>query len=705
MLRILLTVSLLVAPLYGEGLAPVPQAERHPTIHKQHGVERVDEYYWLRNREDPAVKKYLEAENAYTRSYFKPLKPLYDTVLKELRARVVDEDVSVPVRQGAYAYYSKYQAGSEYEILFRKRVADGVEEKMLDCNERAKGHDTYLSGEGEVSPDDRLLAWKENHDGTDAYTLRVLEIATGKLLPDEVPRTAFHMSPVWGNDNRTLFYTAPDEAQRSSKVMRHVLGTPVKDDVLVYEELDKKFDVRVFASKDRKFLQIESNSTNTTETRIIPLDKPLEPARVLVARKSGIRHNLAHREGRWYSVSNLGGTNGKLLEAADSDGVIENWNEVWPYVEAVALQWVDGFASHLVVGSRNEGVPGVFIYHPATKERKWVPAPVDGASFDADDTPDYRATAQRVSYTSYLTPYTVADLNLADGTFTVLKQRPKPPGYDPAQYEVEKTMAKAPDGKALPVWLVRRKDQARDGSAGLVLEAYGSYGSSSDPWFSASGLSLLDRGVTLAVAQIRGGGEFGRTWYEAGRVLQKETTFTDYLACAQHLVDQKYTSPAGLCGYGASAGGLVAGYCLNQRPDLFRAFVADVPFVDALNTQFDPSIPLVTGEYEEWGNPESREVFDVMRHYVPYENVKPQSYPALYATTGWNDPRVPYWEPAKWVAKLRATQKGAHPLLLETNFEAGHGGATGRYAELEDVARRYAFILHELGKEQLRGNH
>lgn len=684
-------------PVAGEVLPPL--AEKRPLVHRQHGVERVDNYYWLRERNDPAVKAYLEAENAYTRRYFAPLQPLVDTLLKELRARVVDEDVSVPVPRGGYLYYGKYTAGSEYVILCRKPVKAGEEEVLMDFNERAKGHAVFLDGEGAVSPDDRLFAWKENHDTSDIYTQRVKEIATGRLLPDEIPGTAFSAPPVWGNDNRTLFYTAPDATQRASKVMRHVLGTPATADTLVYEEADPQYDVRIAPTKDRRQLLIECASTNTTEVRVLPLDRPLEPAMVLIARQPGIRHNVAHRKGNWYTVSNLRGTNGCLLTAVEEgDGRPGEWREVWPYEEKLSLEWVDGFASHLVVAARREGVPGVYVYQPETRARRWVSAPVEGGSFWADDTPDFDSPVQRVGYSSALTPYTVADLNLAEGSLKVLKQKQVPSGFDPSLYVVEKVEAIAADDMKIPVWLVRRKDSPRDGSAGLVLDGYGAYGACNDPWFDSAALSLLDRGVTVALAQVRGGGELGRTWYEAGRVLKKETTFTDYVACARRLVELKYASPRTLCAYGASAGGLVMGHVFNEAPGLFRAVVADVPFVDALNTQFDPSIPLVTGEYEEWGNPEDREVFEVMRRYVPYENVRTQAHPALYVTAGWNDPRVPYWEPAKWVAKIRALQPGGLPVLLETNLAAGHGGATGRYAQLEDVARRYAFILHELGR-------
>lgn len=697
MFRSILAFLVVVASLAGQ--EPAPKAERRPFVHREHGEPRPDDYSWMKHRDDPAVRKYLAAENAYTSSYFKPLKPLYSTLLKELRARVVDEDVSVPVKRGGYLYYDKYVAGSEYETLCRKTVADGGEEIMLDFNQRAKGHPVFVGGEASVSPDDRLLAWKENHDGTDVYSMYFREIATGKLLPDVIPGTAFSMGPVWANDNRTVFYTTPDEVQRSWRVVRHVLGTAAGEDVVVYEETDRMFDVRILPSKDRKFLLIECNSTNTTETRVLSLDRPAEGATVLIPRQSGIRHNLAHREGKWYSVSNLKGTNGSLLVASDTEGGVAKWEELWPYDERQALQWGEAYATHLVVGARNEGVPGVFLVDVATMEKRWVTAPVEGASFDTHDTPEYHTPVQRVAYTSYLTPYTVADLDLKTGTVKVLKQKKVPSGFDASKYVVEKVEATAVDGVKLPVWLVRRKDLPLGGTAGLVLDGYGSYGSCSDPWFDASGLSLLDRGVTLATAQVRGGGEFGRTWYESGRVLKKEVTFTDYIACARRLVELKHTSPSGMVGYGASAGGLIMGYILNQAPELFRAVVADVPFVDALNTQFDPTIPLVTGEYEEWGNPEDRAVFDVMRRYVPYENVIARAFPSLYVTTGWNDPRVACWEPAKWVARIRAVHQGKNPVLLETNFDAGHGGATGRYAQLEDVARRYAFILRELGEK------
>ncbi len=695
----ILCLSLMFTELSAEIPAP-PVAKKVPFTHREHGVERPDDFAWLRKKKEPAVKQYVKAENAYTEAVMAPLKPLQDTLYKEMRARMVDEDISVPVRRGKYLFFSKYPAGADYECFYRKENEKAPDELILDENVRAKGKPNYQTGGGSVSLDDRLYAWKENDDGTDIYTLRVLEIATGKLLPDEVGNTANDSPAVWANDNKTLFYTEADDTQRSWRVKRHTLGEPATQDVVVYEEADARFSVDVSPTKSRKYIVIEAATMDTSETWLIPSDQPHAKPEVIVKRRDGIEYDVTHHDTGWYITSNEdGATNGKLWLAPEDKPGRENWKEVWPYDETLSLEGVDSFADYLVVSVRKQGEPGLFIVDPKSHERRWMIAPEKGAALEAEYTPDYHATAYRVSYESFLTPYTVADMDLKTGAFTVLKRKEVPSGFDPTKYQTVFTEATAKDGTKIPIWMALPKDHPKDGSGGLLLDGYGAYGMASDPSFDTDIFSLLDRGVGFAIAQIRGGGEFGRTWYEAGKLQRKVTTFTDYIACAEHLIKEGYTSPAQLCGYGGSAGGLVVGYAVNERPDLFRAFIADVPFVDALNTMLDASIPLTTGEYDEWGNPEAdEEVFKRMRTYAPYENVKPQAYPSILVLAGWNDPRVPYWEPAKWVAKMRSLKTDKNLLLLKTNFDAGHGGTSGRYGFLKDIAFEYAYLLKELGR-------
>lgn len=661
-------------------------------------MERPDDYHWLKQKDDPQVKAYLEAENAYAENFLSPLSDLQQKLVAEMRARIVDEDMSVPVRRGKYLYFAKYPAGKDYEALYRKPFPDGPEELLLNHNDYAKEGETYLYGEAVVSPDDRYIAWKENHDGTDVFTLRIRDLKTGRMLADEIPGTAFMMAPVWSNDSQTLFYTEPDNTQRSFRLKRHTIGQPATADTTIYEEADGRFDLRLDPTSDRKHLLILLNSTNTTETRYIPLDSPTEQPRIFSARREGIRYQIAHHENTWFIVSNDGGTNGVLLSTPDNKTDATNWKPLWPYDEKISLESVSSFATHLILYARQNGIPGLYILNPDNGNKQWVTAPVEGATLYLEDTPEYNSPTQRVYFSSFITPDTVADVSLADGTFTILKRKTIPSGFDPSKYQVSHLLAKAADGVEIPIWLVQPKNRP-NGPIPVLLEGYGSYGSCNDPLFNSGYLSLLDRGIAIAYTQPRGGGEFGRTWHDAGKVKNKATTSTDFIACAEHLIKNGITAPDKLIGYGVSAGGLIAGYAINERPDLFRAFIADVPFVDALNTQFDASIPLVTGEYEEWGNPADMAEFEALRRYTPYENIKPQSYPALYVTAGWNDPRVMYWEPAKWVAKIRSVNTSENPILLLTQFEAGHGGTTGRYGYLTDVAKQYTFILKVLGMD------
>ena len=482
-------------------------------------------------------------------------------------------------------------------------------------------------------------------------------------------------------------------------MLSHELGKPSSEDKLIFEEPDVRFSVAIAGTKSQRFLLITSGSKDTDETSLLSLSDPAAPPQVLVPRREGLRYALADCDDHWFIVTNEGAVNGRIFRTPLNDTAREKWEEVLPGNVKIAYGGIDAFKSHVVIGARQDGVPGLFIFDPDKLTTKWIAAPGEGGSFQTESTPEYQSNTQRFSYETFLQPYSVAEVDLSTGETRVIKQKASPPGFDPDKYRIERTHATASDGAKIPIWLLLPKDHPRDGSGGLLLDGYGAYGIPSDPWFDSDVFSLLDRGVGFAVTQIRGGGEFGRPWYEAGKMERKATTFSDFIACAGHLIAEGYTSSPQLCGTGASAGGLLAGAVLNERPDLFGAYIANVPFVDVLNTMLDASLPLTTGEYDEWGNPEtSREVFDRIRSYSPYDNVKAQAYPPMLVLAGWNDNRVAYWEPAKWIARLRVMKTGTAPLFLFTAFETGHGGASGRYSGLEEVALQYAFILKSLGR-------
>lgn len=675
-----------------------PQAEVRPLTITTHGDVREDPYFWLRDREDPAVRSYLEAENAYSAAFFAPMQDLRKTLVAELKHRLIEEDTSVPYRRGEWLYYQREVAGQDHALICRKKDESGEEVIVFDLNEQAGGDPAFTFGGGAVSLDGWLYAWKENFVGDDVFTLRVKNLLTGETLGDVI-EGASDGAVVWARDNRTFFYTQADEAQRPWRVYRHTLGDDPAKDALVFEESDPEFRVDIERTKSDRFILITSGAKDTTETRSIPLDHPHLAPVSLAPRREGIRYAFADFKDEWYILTNDQAIDGRLMRAPLAPGDVSTWTEVLPGAEGVAYNSVDAFQTHLVLGARRDGVTGMFVLDPASAgsqpdAARWVTSPQPGAWFGLEATPETSSTAQRVSYETMLDPYTVADVDLATGKFTVLKQKSAPADYDRSKYRVERTQAAAADGTKLPIWLLLPSDFSKDGSGAILLDGYGAYGIPSDPYFDSDVFSLVDRGIGFAIAQIRGGGEFGRAWYEAGKMEHKQNSFEDFIACAEHLIAEGYTSPAQLAGTGASAGGLLAGTVLNLRPDLFRAYVADVPFVDVLNTMLDPTLPLTTEEYTEWGNPtDSAEAYHRIKVYAPYENVKAQKYPAMLVLAGWNDSRVPYWEAAKWVAKLRASKTDDQPLLLDTQFETGHGGASGRYQALEETALQYAFLI------------
>ncbi len=700
---------LLAAMSVSVTLAAPPLAEKRPHANSVLGVEWSDDYFWLRDREDPAVRAYLDAENRYVDEVMAPLRPLRDRLVTELKARILEDDISVPYRKGDWLYYSRDVAGKEHSVVCRKpfvsasasdlmkEPAPGEEKIVIDLNERAGDGKAYTFGGGSVSPDGRLYAWKENHDGTDRYDLFVRDLGSGEQVAGPITGSVYDEAPIWALDNRTIFFNEGDETDRSWRVRRYRIGDAPDRTDLVYEEKDERFSLSIGHTKSGRYLLISCGTKDTSETSHLALDRPDGAPQVFLPRREGRRESFADCGDAWYILTNEGAVNGRLMRAPLDDPAPEHWTEVLPADDSIAYEGLDAFDRHVVVAARKNGVPGFFILDPDSNTPRWITSPEEGGWVTFEPTPEPSATAQRFSYSTLLAPYTVAEADLASGEVHILKQKDAFPGFDASKYRVERTFATAADGTLLPIWLLLRADHARDGSGGILLDGYGAYGIPNDPWFDGDHFSLVDRGIGIAFAQIRGGGEFGRPWYESGKLAKKETTFTDYIACAEHLIAAGYTATPRLCGTGASAGGLLAGAVLNRRPDLFGAFIANVPFVDVLNTMLDASLPLTTGEYDEWGDPaSSREVFERIRAYSPYDNVRAQAYPPLLVLAGWNDNRVAYWEPAKWVARLRLANTGKTPPLLHTAFETGHGGASGRYSALEETALQYAFILQSL---------
>ncbi|MCC6884356.1 MAG: S9 family peptidase [Verrucomicrobiales bacterium] len=682
------------APAFPEETARPPLAPQRSHLDRRHGVDRQDPWFWLRDRKDPAVMKYLKAENDWTERQLAPVKKLRDTLTLEMRKRIKETDVSVPVFQGGYHYYHRTEGTQEYGIHARRKgTMDAPEEILLDENVRAAGHDYYSLGELNPGPDQVIASFTENTDGTDLYTLRFKNLTTGELLADEIPKVPFGDAGAWASDNQTLFYVLADDTLRPDRLMRHVLGTPVSEDVEVLREKDPAFNLGAFRCRSGAYLIAESGSRDTSECFFLDAAHPAEKWRMIQPRETGLIYRVDHHAEDFYIVTNAdGATNFKLVKTAVSQPGKSGWKDVMPYDPAVFVRYVEPFETWMAIETREQGLPVLRLHDFATGHQRTVGFPESSYAMESGDNPEYGARSYRLYYSAQITPYRVYDISATSGELTLLKQK-EVPGYDPAPYVVERLEARAADGVAVPISIVRRRDTPVDGSAPLLLEGYGAYGISSDPWFDPSLLSLLDRGFICATAHIRGGGEFGRIWYEAGRREHKVRTFTDFISCAEHLIARHYTRPDRLCARGASAGGLLIGAVANLRPDLFRALVAGVPFVDCVNTMLDDSLPLTTGEYEEWGDPGEETAFRRILSWSPYDNVKPQTYPALLASGGINDTRVAYWEPAKWVAKLRQENQGKAPLLLWTNLDTGHGGASGRFAALDETARDFAFLL------------
>jgi oligopeptidase B len=677
-------------------LPPAPVARVIPRTDTLHGDVRVDNYFWLRDKQNPEVISYLEAENRYADSAMAGTKALQETLYQEILGRIRQTDLSVPDRIGPYYYYSRTVEGKQYSILARKRGSlDAREEVILDQNQMAEGKRYFGLGAYSISPDHRLVAFSVDTTGAEHFTIMVKNLETGELLPDRIEDVSF--GATWAADNRTLFYTKTDEAQRPDRVFRHTLGTDPAADVLVFQEPDVLFRVNIGRTKDNRYMVLSTGSFTSSEVRVAPADRPTE-FRLVAARERDHIYSVSHQNGRFLIRTNAGGANNfKLMEAPESNPSKANWREVVPHRETVLLDGFDVFRDHLVLFERTNALRQIRVRNIRNGQEHTIEFAEPVYTASPGSNPEYDTSTLRFGFTSLVTPSSVYDYDMNTRQRTLKKQTEVLGGYDPSQYATERTWARAPDGTMVPVSLVYRKPLVRDGSRPMLLYAYGSYGSSTDPAFSIANLSLLDRGVVYAIAHIRGGQEMGRSWYDQGKMMNKRNTFTDFIAVAEHLVNERFTSRERLGIRGGSAGGLLMGAVANMRPDLFKVVIADVPFVDVINTMLDASIPLTAGEWEQWGNPQNEEQYRYMLSYSPYDNVEAKAYPTMLVTTGLNDPRVAYWEPAKWVARLRATKTGDNLLLLRTNMGAGHGGSSGRYDALRETAFRYAFLLHHLG--------
>ncbi|MCJ7458615.1 MAG: S9 family peptidase [candidate division Zixibacteria bacterium] len=671
-------------------------AEKIPKVDTSFGDIRVDNYFWLRDKNNPEVIKYLQAENKYTETVMKPTEKLQEKLYLEMLSRIKETDLSVPEKIDDYFYYTREEKGKQYKIYCRKKGSlDAKEEILLDANELAKGHNYLDVGVYKVNPDHQLLAYSIDTTGAEDFTLYFKDLNTGKVLADVIPNTSY--SAEWANDNKTVYYNTLDEAKRPYKLYRHTLDTDPKNDALVYHEKDEAFNLDLKKSKSKAYLFMVLESETTSEDWYLDASHPDGDFKIIQPRQHEMEYSVEQHGDKFYILTNDNAKNFKLIEAPIDNPSKENWKEVIPPADSVKLDNIEVFKNHLVVYERERGLKKIRITNLTDNQVHYVDFPEPVYTFWPERNPDFNTNLLRFDYTSLITPRSVFDYDMDKRTRELKKQDEVLGGYNPSLYQSERVFVKASDGTLVPISLVYKKGMARNGKNPLFLYGYGAYGISSESYFSSNRLSLLDRGFIYAIAQVRGGGEMGRYWYEQGKLLNKKNTFTDFIACAEHLIAEKYTSKDDLVINGGSAGGLLMGAVTNMRPDLFKAVIADVPFVDLINTMLDPSLPLTVIEYEEWGNPQEKEYYEYMRPYSPYDNIQAKAYPNILITTSLNDPRVSYWEPSKWTAKLRALKTDDNLLLLKINMGAGHGGSSGRYDYLKDIALEYAFIFKVLG--------
>jgi len=662
---------------------------------------RTDNYYWLNERENPQVLDYLKQENAYTAQQIAPVKALEEKLFTEMKGRIKEQDASVPYRDHGYYYYTRYETGGEYPLYCRKEGSLAApEEIMLNGNEMGQGKSYFAIGGYEVSDDNQTLAYGTDEVSRRLYTLRFKNLKTGELYPEKIANTAG--SAVWAADNKTVFYAKKDVGTLLAyQVYRHTLGTDPGQDALVYEEKDNTFGVNIARSKSRRYIGITLHSSLSSEYRYLESNKPTGQFKVFLKREPDHLYEVQDANGEFYVLTNWEAPNFRVMATPLSNTNKAQWEDVVPQREDVFIEQMELFQNHLVLNERAEGLRELRVINLATEIGQVVPFRETAYTTFIGANPEFDTPVLRLTYTSFTTPSSTYDYNMNTQKLTLLKEQPVLGGFNKEDYVTERVFVKARDGKEIPITIVYKKGFKKDGTGPLLQYAYGSYGYSQDPTFSAARLSLLNRGFAYALCNIRGGQELGRQWFEDGRMLHKKNSFTDFIDCSLYLVKGKYTSPAKLFAQGGSAGGLLMGAVVNMRPDLYKGVIAAVPFVDVVTTMSDASIPLTTGEYDQWGNPAEKKYYDYMLSYSPYDNVKEQSYPNMLVLTGLHDSQVQYFEPAKWVAKLRATKTDNHLLLLHTDMEAGHGGASGRFKALNDVARQYAFLFLLLGQKTM----
>ena len=687
--------------------AEPPIAAQRPVVSKIHGEERIDPYAWLREKENPEVIAYLEAENAYTAAMTGHLEGLQQRVYDELLGRLLETDTSVPVRHGGYWYYYRTEEGLDYPVWCRRAgTMEAAEQVLIDGNALTEELDLeyFQVTSADLDPSHTMLAFSVDTTGYETVDVWVQNLATGEVMRD-VLRDVSPWGLAWGGDGQTLYYTRFDASKRPDRVYRHRLGSDPSGDELVAREDDVRFSIGVGRTRSDALVVIQSGSTTTSEVWILDSADGAAQKRSVAGRTPGVRYSVEHapgQDGGWlYVTTDDGAPNYKVIRKRLNAGPFEAWGEVIAHDPETLIQSIDVFSEHLVVSERREGLRKLRVLERATGGSHTIEMPEEISVIGMGANPDFETGVLRLNYQSPITPNSVYDYDIASRSLTLLKRDVVPSGHTPEDYVVYRRWAVAPDGTRIPVTIAYRKGIHPDGTAPCLLYAYGSYGASMDPWYSNSVYPFIDRGVVYAVAHVRGGGEMGRHWKEEGRLERKPNTFTDFIACAEMLIEEGYAHPERLAIEGGSAGGLLIGAVINMRPDLFCAAHAAVPFVDVVNTMLDASIPLTTGEYEEWGNPNDPESYAVIRSYSPYDNVRAQAYPNLLITAGLNDPRVHYWEPAKWAALLRAKKTCDNLLLLKTNMGAGHGGASGRYGRYEEVAFEIAFLLDQLGAPEV----
>jgi len=672
-----------------------PKAKIIPKTLKKHKESRIDNYFWLNDRENSEVIDYLNQENSYYESMTSHTQNLRDSLFEEMKGRIKEDDSSVPYFYNGYFYITRFETGQDYPIFARKKGSLSAEEEILfNCNEMAKGHAYFKLGGLSISPDNKFASFGVDIVGRRIYTIQIKNLETGEILADKIENVTG--ASVWANDNNTIFYVRQDQITlRADKVFKHKLNTESENDVLVFDEIDDTFNVSISKEKSRKYIVIGSGSTLTTEYRILNSNNPDGEFTVFQPRVRGLEYSISHYEDSFYILTNKDkATNFKLMKTPEDKTGKKNWVDLIPHREDVLLEDIEIFKNYLVVEERSNGLNHIRIM-PWNDEPDYY-LPFGSETYNAYTTTnvDFDTDILRYSYQSLATPSSVIDFNMKTKTKEVLKEQEVLGGkFDKNNYIEERVWATARDGVKVPISMVYRKGLEKNGKNPLLLYAYGSYGITMDTYFSSTRLSLLDRGFIYAIAHIRGGEDLGRQWYEDGKLLKKKNTFTDFIDCSKFVIDQKYTSPEHLYAEGGSAGGLLMGVIVNEAPELYNGVIAQVPFVDVITTMLDDSIPLTTGEYDEWGNPNNKKYYDYMLSYSPYDNVKAQEYPNMYVSTGLHDSQVQYWEPAKWVAKLRDLKTNDKLLFLDTNMDAGHGGASGRFEALKDLAKEFSFLL------------